>query len=97
MLCDQNKLTENNCAGSPDLIIEVVSPSSTSRDYVKKLWLYEKYGVKEYLIVNPKNCMITIYRINENGEFKEPQQYKENSKVKISIFDDLDIHFSDIM
>ena len=48
VICDKNKLSDRGCNGAPDWIIEIISPSTQSRDYLKKLWLYQKAGVREY-------------------------------------------------
>lgn len=40
VICDRNKLTDAGCTGSPDMIIEIISPENPSRDYVTKLNLY---------------------------------------------------------
>jgi len=53
VICDKDKLTDKGCTGSPDMIVEVVSPYNPSSDYVRKLNLYEQFKVREYWIVNP--------------------------------------------
>ena len=53
VICDKNKLNERGCNGSPDWIIEIVSPSSKHMDYVLKLLKYRNAGVREYWIVDP--------------------------------------------
>lgn len=73
VVCDNNKITKNHCLGAPDLIVEIVSPSSPSIDYVKKLNLYEKHKVKEYWIVNYNRKQIIIYYLMENDEYGEPE------------------------
>ena len=56
------QLTEKGCFGSPDLIIEIVSPSSVWMDYTTKLFKYRNAGVREYWIVDPlKNQIVTYY------------------------------------
>lgn len=77
---DEEKLDDNGCKGSPDMVIEVVSPSTASQDYVKKLNLYEKYAIKEYWIVNPKNSNIFVYKLDQNNQYSEVKVYdmKEN-------------------
>lgn len=39
------------CNGAPDFIIEIVSPGNPSDDYIRKLYYYQNYGVREYWIV----------------------------------------------
>jgi len=50
-VCDKRKITEKNIQGAPDLVIEVLSSSTELKDRREKKNLYEKYGVKEYVIV----------------------------------------------
>ena len=53
VVCDRAKITEANIQGAPDLVIEVVSPSTGLKDKREKRHLYEKFGVREYLLVDP--------------------------------------------
>ena len=52
VICDKNKLTDRGCTGAPDWIIEIISPSNSSHDYIRKLNLYADAGVREYWIVS---------------------------------------------
>ncbi len=52
--------------GAPDIVIEVVSPSSSGRDFIEKKEIYEKFGVKEYWIVVPEEKK--VYVLIHNGE-----------------------------
>ena len=51
IVCDSSKLDENGCKGSPDMIVEILSPSSGKKDRVDKFNKYEKVGVKVYWVV----------------------------------------------
>jgi len=68
VVCDEKKLDDRGCKGAPDWIIEVLSPSTASRDHVEKKALYEKHGVREYWLVHPTDRILTRYRL-ENGVF----------------------------
>ena len=94
VICDKSKLTDKGCTGSPDMIVEVVSPSNPSNDYVRKLYLYEKYKVKEYWIISPMKRNIHVYVLNDNGQYDEPKVYTLQDKIKVNIYDDLEIDFS---
>ena len=96
VVCDESKITKNNCVGSPDFIIEIVSPSMPSRDYVKKLYLYEKHKVKEYWIVNYIRNEVTVFKLNEDGDYDVPEIYKDDVNVKVGIFEDLIIDLKEI-
>ena len=67
VICDPRKLTDAGCNGAPDLIIEILSPSSTSHDKYTKFMLYLRNRVPEYWIVDPENNAITVHRLTEDG------------------------------
>ena len=93
IVCDKNKLDGKRCNGAPDFIIEIVSPSNQADDYIQKLYYYKNYGVREYWIVDP-NRKIVIVNYFEENLLNVP--YTFNSIVKVNIYDDLYINFSDI-
>ncbi|MPM10416.1 hypothetical protein SDC9_56748 [bioreactor metagenome] len=94
VICDKNKLTDKGCTGSPDMIVEVVSPFNPRNDYIKKLNLYEEYKIKEYWIINPMKKAILVYTL-ENGFYQAPTSYTFNDKIKVNIFESLEIDFRD--
>ena len=65
VICDQNKIDKRGCLGAPDMIIEILSPSTTKNDLSAKYILYEKFGVKEYWIVYPGNKVIHAYQLDD--------------------------------
>ncbi len=95
VICGYNLINENQFKGVPRLIVEVVSPSNASDDYVKKLNLYMRFGVEEYWIVSPKNKTVEIFNI-ENGVYGEPKIYFENDLVKSNVFDSFSIELKKI-
>lgn len=90
VICDRNKLTEKGCNGAPEWIIEVVSPGSKRMDYSVKLFKYRSSGVREYWIVDMDKNRVTAW--NFETDFME--EYALSEKVKVNIFDDLEIDFS---
>ena len=97
VICDKNKLTDKGCTGSPDMIVEVVSPYNPNNDFIRKLNLYDKYKVKEYWIVNPMKKNILVYKLDENERYGMPDIYTFEDKVKVGIYDDLEIDFNSII
>ena len=91
VICDPNKLTDRGCTGAPDWIVEIVSPSNSSHDYIRKLNLYADAGVREYWIVNPKDQSVWVYFL-EQDNFKATA-YTFKDKIKVNIYDDLWIDF----
>ena len=53
-------VTPANVQGAPDLVVEILSPSSARRDWSDKFELYSKHGVKEYWIVDPENRVVWL-------------------------------------
>lgn len=91
VIYDKNKLTDKGCSGAPDWIIEIVSPSNPSHDYITKLSMYHDAGVREYWIVDPQNQKIYVY--NMEGETFILNAYSFHDTVKARIFEDLSIDF----
>jgi len=60
-------LTEKNVQGAPDLVVEVLSPSTAETDRTIKLKLYARYGVQEYWIIDPYGPSAEIYRRQKKG------------------------------
>lgn len=92
VICDPGKLNDKGCVGTPDWIIEVVSPNSRRMDYFTKLFKYRTAGVREYWIVDPDKDRILVY----NFESEDTGDHTFSDSVKASIYDDLFIDFSDI-
>lgn len=96
VVCDSGRIDEKGCVGAPDLIIEIVSPSTASRDHILKKTLYEAHGVKEYLLVDPVNRIVTVYVHSGNNHFGSGKIFDHNSIFESSIFAGLKIDFSGI-
>jgi len=60
-------ITEKNIEGAPDLVIEILSPSSQERDRDIKKKVYAKAGVREYWIVDPEEKAVEVYRMGKKG------------------------------
>ncbi len=87
-ICDTDKLDEQGCHGAPDWIIEIVSPSNKSMDYLTKLFKYRAAGVREYWIVDPIKLMIIVYTFGKESM----EEYSFGDKVPAGIFDDFTIN-----
>lgn len=93
IICDKNKLDGKRCNGAPDFIIEIVSPGNPADDYIRKLYYYKNYGVREYWIVDPQRKSVTVNYFDGNL-LNVP--YTFDSVIKVNIYDDLYINFPDI-
>ncbi len=94
VLCDKNKLNKRGYDGTPELVIEIISPSSASRDRKIKRDLYERHGVREYWLVNYNEKTVEVYLLNEDKMYGKPAVYLEEDKVPVIIFSDFQIELS---
>ncbi|XCN72324.1 MAG: Uma2 family endonuclease [Candidatus Electrothrix aestuarii] len=100
IICDKGKIDSKGCLGPPDVMIEVLSPSSAYRDETDKLHLYESQGVREYWIVNPDGGYIMVYTLNGKEYGKPEYLWKKDrliSKVIDGIALDLEALFARIV
>ena len=112
VVCDRSKIQRDGIHGAPDLVVEVLSPSTARYDKGHKMQVYERCGVKEYWIVDTKSRSIEQY-VLENGKFilrgyaQQPDQeeldyMKDEERAKITgefrcaLFEDLTISVNDV-
>lgn len=93
IVCDRDKLDGKRCNGAPDFIVEIISPGNPSDDYIRKLYYYKNYGVKEYWIVDPRRKIVTVNHFDGN---LLNVQYDFYSTIKVNIYEDLYINFKEI-
>lgn len=87
VICDLSRLDDRGCHGAPDWIIEIVSPSSKSRDYMTKLFQYRTAGVREYWIVDPEEQRVMVYGFEKDMV----EQYDFGEDVPVGIYEGFSI------
>ena len=70
VVCDKLKIDNKGCVGSPDLIVEILSPSTKKKDIEDKFELYEYNGVKEYWIVSVEDETILVFDLDDTGNYQ---------------------------
>ena len=96
VVCDKSKLRNGKCYGAPDMIVEILSPTNRKKDLITKHQLYEKAGVREYWIANPKSKNVTTYIMQNNGEYDDGIEYILDEKIPAYIFDGCIIDVNEI-
>lgn len=94
IVCDPGKLDERGCKGSPDLIVEIISPATAKHDKWLKYKLYERAGVREYWIVDPGNKMVDVFRLGEKEKYELTGSFGKDDEIQVGIFGDLTIDLS---
>ena len=96
VVCDVKKLVEQGCNGSPDLVVEVLSPGNTKREMNEKFALYEEAIVKEYWLVHPLDESVIIYTLNEAGKYIGSPFFTVDSKVSSSVLPGFELDLSEV-
>ncbi len=96
VICDLSKLDDRGCIGAPDLIVEILSPSTAKKDMNDKFDLYQEVGVKEYWIVSPNDENINVFLLDKKGKYQLIGMYAGDMEIKVNIFDNLKIKLEDI-
>ena len=108
IVCDPNKIKSRGVFGAPDLVVEVLSPSTAKNDRGYKKDAYAKYGVKEYWIAVPETKSIEQYLLTDgqlllNEIYTIPPDYFTEEECaefvqefRCSLYDDLLIKLADI-
>lgn len=94
--CDRDKVTNKGYEGTPEFIIEVISPSTSRMDYFVKCDAYMRFGVKEYWIVDFSKGQIIVYISDDAGAYKI-YAYTFNDVIPITVLDDFSIDFNEII
>lgn len=93
---NQAMITDDGIIGIPDLMIEIISPSSVLRDRVDKKNLYERLNVKEYWIIDPQYQDIEVYTV-QNGRYELYSGVTMfEGELKSSIFEGLTINLAEL-
>ena len=87
VVCDRSKLDKHGCKGAPDLIVEILSPSTLRHDRLVKLNLYQRARVREYWIVDPENRSVMVFLPDSNGSFRLREDYGWEDVAKVNVLD----------
>lgn len=96
IVCDSSKLDDKGMKGSPDMIVEILSPSTAKNDKLIKFNKYEKAGVKEFWLVEPEQKLVSVFVLQTNGRYGRPDIYSDEDKIQVSIFSDLEIELKQV-
>ena len=87
VVCDRSKLDQHGCKGAPEMVIEILSPSTLRHDRLVKLNLYDLAGVLEYWIVDPQNRAVQVFRRDGGAALRICEEYGHTQVAKVSVLD----------
>jgi len=96
VVCDLSKLDEKGCVGAPDLIVEILSPSTSRKDLNDKYSLYEENSVKEYWIVNLNEEFVLVYDLDEKGKYTGRKPFTKDMSVYSNIIKGFQMDLSEL-
>lgn len=95
VVCDPKKIANGkNCEGVPDMVIEILSPSTAQRDQVIKFNQYLNAGVREYWIVYPEARTVQVYLL-DNRKYVG-QNYKDTDTIHVHVLEDCRVNLTKI-
>jgi len=96
IVCDLSKLDDRGCLGAPDLIIEILSPSTAQKDVTEKYHLYEQSGVKEYWITDPTNETLLPYTLGDDGRYNASKMLSKSERIQSRFLPVLQLELTDV-
>ena len=87
VICSPEKLDDMGCKGAPDLIIEILSPSTRRHDRLTKFNLYQRAGVREYWIVDPSDRSVQSFLL-ENNAYIARDFAVNDDKITVNVLQD---------
>jgi Uma2 family endonuclease len=96
VVCDPEKITEKNIQGAPDLVVEVLSPSTAAKDLRQKKALYQRAGVREYLVIDPLEQYAQVWRSDEQQRFHEAEIYAATDSLPLHVLDGFEIALGEL-
>ena len=87
VVCDTSRLDQHGCKGAPELVMEILSPSSRRHDMLVKLNLYQRAGVREYWIVNPDDKDVQVFLLDGSGLFRVHGFYGREDIARVNVLE----------
>jgi Uma2 family endonuclease len=94
VVCDKTKLDRMMCNGAPDLVVEILSPSSVRYDKIRKYDKYREAGVREYWIVDPDKNTLQA-NILLDGRYKA-KMYSETDIAPVSVLEGCTVNLAEV-
>ena len=95
VVCDLGKIDKHGCKGAPDMVVEILSPSTQRHDRFTKFRLYQRAGVREYWIVDPDSGVAQSF-VLEDGRYSVKEFGTAGDKMRVNVLEDCVIDLSEV-
>lgn len=96
VVCDEKKLDDRGCRGAPDLVVEILSPSTSRKDIGVKFDLYERNGVREYWIIHPTEESLMIFTLGADGKYGRQKGYGCGDLATSAVLEGLELNIEEV-
>ena len=96
VICDLDKLDDKGCFGSPDLVVEILSPGNSSKEMKIKKLLYEENGVREYWIIDPEHETAFQFHLTDANNYSPATIYVSDELLNCVIFPGLVVSLTEV-
>ena len=96
IVCNKNgQVDGKGIHGAPDLVVEILSPSTKQYDCLVKYKLYQQAGIQEYWIVDPDKKLVLVYTLVE-GQYYVPEVYTARDSVPVEVLEDCTVDLTTV-
>ena len=96
VVCNRAMVVDGRVRGAPDLVVEVLSPSTASRDMKQKHRLYQMAGVPQYLLIYPSYRCAELYSLGADGRYAAPEVLDVGDTLSVQVAPDFILTLADI-
>jgi Uma2 family endonuclease len=96
VICDQSKLDRKGCLGSPDIVVEILSPGNYRRELLDKYKVYQESGVKEYWVFMYNEQICIQYMNNFEGRFSTMRPLGLFDTLNTPVLPGFELHLTDV-
>ena len=94
IVCDREKIDKAGCAGAPDMVVEILSPSTSRYDRTLKFNTYLKSGIREYWVIDPATKTLAVHILKDGNYISHA--YTDEDIVNVHVLESCAINLSEV-
>lgn len=96
VICDSSKLDDKGCIGSPDIVVEILSPGNNKKELLNKYKIYEEFGVKEYWVISLSNKTFLKYTLEADNRYRPSRLFTLSEEITSDVLPGFRLNLDDI-